>query len=672
MLWIGIDVGGTFTDAVAYDDVGKSFAYAKASSTPSDPTIGVIDVLDLLKADMANVERFVHGVTIGTNAILEGKGAECWMLVTKGFKDVLEIGRTNRPVLYNIRSQKKPPLIPRTRTREVDERLLYDGTVLQKLSESDVALAVADLPKHDNLAVAVCFLHSYVNPNHERAARAALAAALPGAFVCTSSDVLPQFREYERFNTTALNAYIGPLMRRYLSRLKSALEAKGFRRDLYIMTSNGGVSTAERAKQLPVVTVLSGPAGGVAAAVHLGELLGVPNIITCDMGGTSTDVCLIENLRIPVTNEQKIAEYANRTPQIEINAVGAGGGSIGWIDSGDILMVGPQSAGAAPGPACYGRGGSQPTVTDANLVLNRLAAASPLAGGRIKLDPQLSMAALKPLANKLGLDEIKLADGIVRIAVARMVSAIKQISIANGFDPRDFTLLPYGGAGPMHSVAIAEELEIPRVLVPLGPGNFAAFGSLISDIRRDYVRTRTMLISPNSWGEMDAAFAEIEKQATSDLIAEGVPTDRIQMRRSAGMRFLGQSWELNVDLAPDDKTIDGLISAFGEVHERRFGHRSGTNVEIVNFRVTAVGVVDKPGLHKLPEAKPRADAYLSPREVYFGGEFVTTPVIQRDRLVLNETVKGPAVIEESGSTTVLPPGWKAVVLGHGELMLERV
>ncbi|MCZ8310810.1 MAG: hydantoinase/oxoprolinase family protein [Magnetospirillum sp.] len=672
MLWIGIDVGGTFTDAVAYDDVGKSFAYAKASSTPSDPTIGVIDVLDLLKADMANVERFVHGVTIGTNAILEGKGAECWMLVTKGFKDVLEIGRTNRPVLYNIRSQKKPPLIPRTRTREVDERLLYDGTVLQKLNESDVAVAVSDLPKHDNLAVAVCFLHSYINPEHERAAKAALASALPDAFVCTSSDVLPQFREYERFNTTALNAYIGPLMRRYLSRLKSSLESKGFRRDLYIMTSNGGVSTAERAKQLPVATVLSGPAGGVAAAVHLGGLLDVPNIITCDMGGTSTDVCLIENLRIPVTNEQKIAEYANRTPQIEINAVGAGGGSIGWIDSGEILMVGPQSAGAAPGPACYGRGGTQPTVTDANLVLNRLAAESPLAGGRIKLDPELSMRALKPLAERLGLDEIKLADGIIRIAVARMVSAIKQISIANGFDPREFTLLPYGGAGPMHSVAIAEELEIPRVLVPLGPGNFAAFGSLISDIRRDYVRTRTMHVTPNSWNDLDAAFADIELQATKDLIAEGVPEDRIRMRRSAGMRFLGQSWELNVELGQHDKSIDRLIAAFGEVHERRFGHRSGTNVEIVNFRVTAVGLVDKPGLHRLPTASPRSDAYLRKRDVFFNGDFVATPVVQRDRLVLNETIIGPAVIEESGSTTVLPPGWKAVVLAHGELMLERI
>ncbi len=671
MLWIGIDVGGTFTDAVAYDDVAKSFTYAKASSTPVDPTLGVLEVLDLLKADMAQVERFVHGVTIGTNAILEGKGAECWMLVTKGFKDVLEIGRTNRPVLYNIRSQKKPPLIPRTRTREVDERLLYDGTVIKPLKAADVAAAVADLPDHDNMAVAICFLHSYINPEHEQAAKAALAKALPNAFACTSSDVLPQFREYERFNTTALNAYIGPLMGRYLSRLKSGLEKKGFKRDLYIMTSNGGVSTAERAKQLPVATVLSGPAGGVAAAVHLGGLVDVPNIITCDMGGTSTDVCLIENLKIPVTNEQKIAEYANRTPQIEINAVGAGGGSIGWIDAGDILMVGPQSAGAAPGPACYGRGGTQPTVTDANLVLNRLAAGSPLAGGRISLDPSLSMAALKPVAERLGLDEITLADGIVRIAVARMVSAIKQISIANGFDPRDFTLLPYGGAGPMHSVAIAEELEIPRILVPLGPGNFAAFGSLISDIRRDYAKTRTMQIGAGSWPDIDAAFREIETQAARDLAAEGVPKDRIVMRRSAGMRFLGQSWELNVDLGPDDNSVDRLTAAFGEVHERRFGHRAGTSVEIVNFRVAAVGVVDKPALHRLSPAAPRADARLGTRKVHFGGSFVDTPVIQRDRLVLDETVLGPAVIEESGSTTVLPPSWKAVVLAHGELMLER-
>ena len=369
MFWIGIDVGGTFTDAVVYDDAKNSFTYAKAPSTPADPTNGVFDVLGLLKLDLGKIERFVHGVTIGTNAVLEGKGAECWMLVTGGFKDVLEIGRTNRPVLYNIRSQKQPPLIPRTRTIEIGERLMYDGTVLSPIDVKEVKSALAGIPRHENVAIAICFLHSYINPSHEQTAKAAVAKALPETFVCTSSDVLPQFREYERFNTTALNAYIGPLMGHYLSRLRNGLKSKGFKRDLYIMTSNGGVSTAERARQVPITTVLSGPAGGVAAAVHFGRILDVPNIITCDMGGTSTDVCLIEDLKIPVTNEQKISNYANRTPQIEINAVGAGGGSIGWIDSGDILMVGPQSAGASPGPACYGRGGTEPTVTDANLVL---------------------------------------------------------------------------------------------------------------------------------------------------------------------------------------------------------------------------------------------------------------------------------------------------------------
>ena len=672
MLWIGIDVGGTFTDAVAYDDVTKTFAYAKASSTPSNPTIGVLDVLELLRVDLAQVERFVHGVTIGTNAILEGKGADSWMLVTRGFRDVLEIARTNRPVLYNIRYQKTPPLIPRTRSLEVTERLLYDGTVVTPIDTADVQAAIERLPDSPNLAVAICFLHSYVNPEHEREAKALLTRARPDAFVCTSSEVLPQFREYERFNTTALNAYIGPLMRRYLSGLSQALVEKGFARDLYIMTSNGGVSTAERAAQLPVTTVLSGPAGGVAAAVHLGELLGTPNLITCDMGGTSTDVCLIENLRIPLTTEQKIAEYANRTPQIEINAVGAGGGSIGWLDAGDILAVGPQSAAAFPGPACYGRGGAQPTVTDANVVLNRLSADSPLAGGRLRLDATLARTAMKPLAERLGLDEVTLADGIIRIAVARMVSAIKQISISNGFDPRDFTLLPYGGAGPMHAVAIAEELEMPRVLIPLGPGNFAAFGSLISDIRRDYARTRTMVVEEAARDSINAVFSDIEAQAVSDLSSERVPRDRIRLRRAAGMRFLGQSWELIVDLDGVGGSSQDLIAAFLDAHERRFGHREGSRVEIVNFRITAIGVVDRPALGVQAASQSDRSTPARSREVYFNGQFVATPIILRERLAIGDKVTGPAVIEEAGATTVMPPGWRASVIGHGELMLERM
>ena len=671
MHWVGIDVGGTFTDGVAYDEATGTFAFAKAPSTPDDPTRGVIDVLAALKLDIATIERFVHGVTIGTNAILEGKGAEIWMLVTKGFRDVLEIGRTNRPVLYDIRTQKAPPLVPRTRAIEVDERLMFDGTVLKALDKETLAGLVAGIPAHADVAVAICFLHSYANAAHEAAAKSVVEKALPGRFVCTSAEVLPQFREYERFNTAALNAYIGPLMDGYLTRLERSLGANGYARDLHIMTSAGGVATARRARRLPVSTVLSGPAGGVAAAVHLGADLDIRNIITCDMGGTSTDVCLIEDLKVPVTSEQRISHYANRTPQIEINAVGAGGGSIAWLDAGDMLMVGPQSAGAAPGPACYGRGGTEPTVTDANLALNRLASGGALAAGKIPLDRTLAMAALTTLGKSVGLDPVRLADGIVRIAVVRMVSAIKQISIANGHDPRDFVLLPYGGAGPMHAAAIAEELEIQRILVPVGPGNFAAFGSLISDIRRDYARTQTILLDTAAWEQVAATFARMEAEAIEDLATEGVSAKNIELRRSLGMRYLGQSWELPVTLPPGAASTEEIVQAFAEVHDKRFGHRSGGAVEVVNFGLGAIGRVAKPRLPDLAADGAGGAARIDQREVYFGDGFRLCPVLARDKLVLGEIIAGPAIVEEAGSTTLIPPGWTSRVIGHGELLIER-
>jgi N-methylhydantoinase A len=670
MLWIGIDVGGTFTDGVVYDTDAGSFRFAKAPSTPADPTAAVLDLLALMQVPVEGIDRLVHGVTIGTNAVLTGKGAEVWMLVTKGFRDVLEIARTNRPVLYDIRSQKTPPLVPRTRTLEIGERLLYDGSVRTPLDSEAVGAAVERIPEGRDVALIICFLHSYINPAHEREAAAIVSAARPDLFVSTSSEVLPQLREYERFSTTALNAYVGPLMGRYLGALRTSLAKKGFNRDFYIMTSSGGVATAERAMRLPISTILSGPAGGVAAAVHLGGRLGFDNLITCDMGGTSTDVCLIENLSPPITNEQQIAGYANRMPQIAINAVGAGGGSIAWLDAGDILMVGPQSAGADPGPACYGRGGEAPTVTDANLALNRLSADAPLAG-RIRLDPGRALAALETLGRRIGLDPIRLADGIVRIAVARMVSAIKQISIANGHDPRDFVLLPFGGAGPMHATAIADELEIERILVPAGPGNFAAFGSLISDLRRDWAQTRTLLLGPESWPLIEAQFREMEAAARAGLRAEGVPDADIELRRSAGLRYLGQSWELHVDLPPGIDTIERMTAAFAEVHDRRFGHRSGGAVEIVNFRLAAVGRVAKPELRRLDARPPRGDARIATRDIFWGDAFVPSPVLDRERLSLGEVVAGPAAIEESGSLTLVPPGWSATVLAHGELLLRK-
>ena len=683
MLWLGVDVGGTFTDAVLFDEEGRRFRHAKAPSTPEDPTAGVLAALDALKVELTEVERLVHGVTIGTNAILEQKGAEVWMLTTEGFRDVLEIARTNRPELYNIKSLKTPPLVPRTRTLEIGERMLFDGSVLKALDLDEVRRAAEKIPAGSDKAIAVCFLHSYANPSHEQAAAEVVREAAKGWFVCASAEVLPQFREYERFNTTALNAYIGPLMAGYLARLREALAGRGFQREVFIMTSNGGVSTARRAARLPVGTVLSGPAGGVAAAVHLAGLVsgngGAPeggwgvNLITCDMGGTSTDVCLIEDLKIPVTNEQYIGAYANRTPQVKVNAVGAGGGSIAWLDDGDILNVGPRSAGAQPGPACYGQGGAEPTVTDANLLLGRLGAGNPL-GGKIVLDAGLAEKAIAPLAARLGLDTPALAEGIVRIAVARMVSAIKQISIADGHDPRDFMLTAYGGAGPMHAALIAEELEISRILVPPWPGTFAAFGALISEQRHDLSRTHTLQTRHATDAEIEAVFSALEAEGLALLTDEGASPDSVEFKRALGMRYLGQSWELEVEVPDGARSGAELEAAFEAVHERRFGHRAGGAAEIVNFKLAVLGRMSRPELPRWEPAgngvHPEKPAGQERRLVYFGGEFAQVPVHDRERLPAGAVLEGPAIIEETGSTTVVPPGWRATVRTLGDILME--
>ena len=676
---VGVDVGGTFTDAAVFDDTAGSIRYAKVPSTPADPARAVLDVLERLDVDLGEVLRFIHGITIGTNAVLEGRGAEVWMLTTAGFRDVLEIARTNRTVLYDITTRKPPPLVPRGRTLEIDERMAWDGGVLRPLDLDQARAAVESLPA--GVAVAVCFLHSYANPAHERAV-AALARAAPheraggngdephAGFVTASSEVLPEFREYERFNTTALNAYIGPLIDGYLARLQASVAARGYRGPVFIMTSNGGVATADRARRLPVATVLSGPAGGVAAAAHLGQRLDLPNLITCDMGGTSTDVCLIEELVVPLTNEQFVGPYANRTPQTEINAVGAGGGSIAWMDSGDILMVGPRSAGADPGPACYGQGGSEPTVTDANVVLKRLKPGVRLAG-RIALDEALARRAVRTL----GLDSLSdeaAAEGVVRIAVARMVSAIKQISVAKGYDPRDFTLVAYGGAGPMHGAFIAEELEIERVLVPMGPGNFAALGSLISDVKQDFVKTRTLLPRRlGSFAEIGEELDRLEAEAGRSLAAEGVAPEDFSSRRALGMRYLGQSWEVDVDVTPDMATVEDLEDAFHETHERRFGHRNDGETEVVSFRLTGIGRSSKPSFGAWEVAGDDAGARVETRAVFFGARFFDTPVLARGRLPAGASRPGPAIIEEDGATTVVPPGWRFRVLDSGDLLMER-
>ncbi len=671
MRMIGIDVGGTFTDIVFYDERQNELRWAKAASSPANPAAGVLAAIERSNVDLGAVDRFVHGVTIGTNAILERKGAPVWLITTRGFKDTLEIARTNRTVLYDIKTLKPAALVDRRHIIEIDERILPSGAVLRPIDLAQVSAAAQQLQTQTPAALVVGFLHSYANPQHEEEATRLLRAQLPSWFICNSAEVLPEPREYERFSTAAINGYIGPIMERYLTALESLLRAKGYSGELFLMVSSGGIVTARRAARFPVQTVLSGPAGGVAAALHFGELLGLRNLITYDMGGTSTDVCLIDDLNPPVGSEHFIEGYPIRTPQIDIHSIGAGGGSIAWADTGRILSVGPRSAGASPGPACYGTGGIEATVTDANLVLRRLSPRGKLAGS-IALSEQLAQRAVARVAAALpGLDTVAAADGIVRVAVARMVSAIKEISIARGYDPRDFVLLAYGGAGPMHAALIADELEIARIVVPPRPGNFSAFGALISNIRHDYLRSVRVSLETASLCSTRADFEQLEASARATMIAEGIPAEKIRVERACRMRYVGQSWDLPVRLPSSTQHSGELNELFHRAHELRYGYRLGDRVEIVGLGVSAIGDIEKPRLAEwIVTGDPQA-ALVEWRSVYFAGTSMPTPIYDRDRLPKGTRIAGPALIEEMGSVTVVPQQWTVEIGKFGELQLSR-
>ncbi len=670
MRMIGVDVGGTFTDAVIYDRESGQLQWSKASTTPAQPADGVLAAIDGGDAGLADVVRFVHGTTIGTNAFLERKGTPVWMVTTEGFGDTLEIARTNRTVLYDITTLKAPPLVDRRKVFEVKERLYADGSVAQALDTRRIATIAERLKQKEPAALAVCFLHSYAQPRHEAEAVDMLRAALPGWFISASADVLPEMREYERFNTTALNCYIGPVTAGYLEALAGKLGARGYQASVFIMISSGGIVTAERASRYPVQTVLSGPAGGVAAAQHFGGLLGLENLITYDMGGTSTDVCLIRDLRAPVTTDQYIEEYPVRTPQIDIHTVGAGGGSIAWVDSGDILKVGPKSAGANPGPASYGRGGKEPTVTDANLLLGRLSDDLKLAQSFALQRPPAEAAIERVTERFPDLDPLEAAEGVIKIAIARMVSAIKEISVSRGYDPRDFVLVAYGGAGPLHAALIAQEFDMTHVLVPPSPGNFSAFGALISDVRHEHVRTHVADLSETETATLETRFAEIETRAVADMEAEGIARQNITTSRSTGMRYVGQSWDLIVPLPRKPGSIGELGQWFHGQHQRRFGYQMDGGIEIVSLRVSATGEVEKPQMPRWSEDGDPEDAFKGRRLVKFEGKMHEAAVYDRDLLPKDAQVRGAAIIEEMGSVTVVPPHWTAEVGAYGELHLR--
>jgi N-methylhydantoinase A len=670
MQWLGVDVGGTFTDLVLYDQDTGALTIEKVPSTPADPSEGILAGIARLGIDPESLAKFVHGTTVATNTILERKGARTAVLTTAGFRDVLEVGRGNRTVLYNIKATRPPPLVPRSLVFEVGERTYYDRTIAKPLDPGEVADMAARLAVRDIEAVAICFLHSYANDANERAAHDAVVAALPQAAVSVSSEVLPEYREYERFAATMLNAYVAPRMRGYLGALQSGLAERGYRREISIMTSNGGTWPIPRISESPVHSVLSGPAAGVIGAVRVGRAAGYENVIAYDMGGTSTDTCLIKGGEYTISAEGRIGPYPLKLQQIEINSIGAGAGSIAALDAGRAITVGPRSAGAVPGPAAYGRGGTEPTVTDANLVLGRLGADRAL-GGEIHLNPGQAGAAIDRLAAAVGLDQQRMAEGIIAIVVAKMIASIKEISVMRGHDPRDFALFAYGGAGPLHAALVAEELGCTRVLVSPLPGNFSAFGLLVADVRHDYARTRITPTGALSLAELAAILDGMREEGRKQLAAEGFAPEAMRFEARLDMRFSGQAFELSVPVPEGARTMEDIDRAFLAAYERRYSYAAAGPAEIVTFRVSAYGLVEKPELPRVPARGSLHAAKIAERPVAFDGKFRPAAIYDRSLLPAGAEIAGPAIIEEAGSTTLVPPGFHAAVDPHGTLVLQR-
>jgi N-methylhydantoinase A len=651
---LGVDVGGTFTDAVVYD--GRRLHTAKSPTTPDDQSRGVLAaidaVLDRAGAASDDVEVFAHGMTVGTNALLEERGARTALVATEGFADLLEIRRQNRPSLYHPCRPKPAALSPPELRLEIRERVGPDG-VIEPLGDDALDAAVERLRELDVEAVAICLLFSFLEPAHEAAIATRVRAALPGVHVSASNEVLPQFREYERCSTTVIDAYLSPLLDRYLGRLAEAAGDRGLPEPL-VMQSSGGVAPAAEASRAGAWSVLSGPAGGAVGAGLLARESGDGNALGIDMGGTSCDVCVVEGGSVRRTDSREIEGRVLQLPMVDVHTVGAGGGSVGWRDSGGALRVGPRSAGAEPGPACYGRGGTEPAVTDANLLLGYLDEGSTLAGG-VALDVDAARQAVRGLGAELGLDELETAEGIVRVANQEMTRALRVVTVERGIDPREFALMPFGGAGPMHAAALAEELEIRRLLCPRASGVLSALGLIASDRRRDTART-VMLRG----AEMTAERIARELDALRASLGTGLEDARDEA--TFELRYRGQAFELPIPgpLQPDPAD---LAERFAAEHERRYGYRDpDADVELVTVRLAII----VPGPDPEPEAAAAGRLDRGSRRARFGSEWVQSEVLRGEPPAGTEA-EGPCVFELPEATLVLPPGWSASVDAAGTI-----
>jgi N-methylhydantoinase A len=672
---IAVDVGGTFTDVVVLGDNGEGLRHEKVETVPSDPARGVLSGFEKAEAALADLEFFVHGTTLGINALLTRGGARVAIVTTAGFRDVYELGRTDREPMYDFKYRKPPSLVPRQFVLEVEQRVRHDGSEIVAFNRASAVEAARRVKELGATAVAVCFLHSYADPTHELAMEEVLKEECPDVFVTLSHRLSREYREYERTSTAVIDAYVKPITTSYLEALESRLGSSGFGGHFLLTRSGGGAMTVTAAKEQPVHLVLSGPAGGVIGATALGKILGRENLITIDMGGTSLDASLIAGGQAKVDSEQTFQTLPVSIPTIDIHTIGAGGGSIAWADEGGHLQVGPKSAGAVPGPAFYGKGGENATFSDAALAVGYLDPDNFL-GGDIEIDPSLTKTAIDKLAGEIGLSYEQTAAGILRISEAKIAGAVRVISVERGYDPRDFSILAYGGAGAFVAAKVARDLSIPYAIVPPGASTFSAFGMLMTDVITDFSQTKVTPIDGESVPAVNAIFAELVARGSEALRADGIAEESWVFLPSVEMRYQGQEHAINVpvhshELAAGD--VPQILEQFNAQHRQTYGHAMDDPVEIVTVRLRAVGVLPRPELPKIAAGTGDSGAARIGSRQVFSGErdaHVEYAVYDRTKLGAGDTLPGPAIVEESTSTTVLHENDVLTVGEYGELIIQ--
>ncbi|MBG0764383.1 MAG: hydantoinase/oxoprolinase family protein [Tissierellales bacterium] len=669
---ISVDIGGTFTDFIFFDKSTGEFKEGKVLTTPNNLSEAIINGIDMEIKDYSDIDFFVHGTTTGLNAFLERKGVNVAIVTTKGFRDVYELARGDRPEMYDRFYKKPKPLVERNDIYEVEERVSYDGEIIKKLNKESVETVIQEIKKKGYDSVVVCLINSYIFTKHEEEVKEIFNQFIPSIPITMSHDIAREWREYERTSTATINAYISPIVERYIKKLESEMKEKNYNDTIHIMQSNGGIMTSEVAKEKPILTLMSGPVGGAIGKNSLYETLGYKNLIGIDMGGTSFDVSMLIDGKPDLSTETYLEGFPILSPMVNIYTIGAGGGSLVSFE-GNGLRVGPESAGSNPGPACYGKGGNKATVTDANLILGRIDADNFL-GGRMNLDVKASQNSLQDVAKKINLNIEETAEGVIRIANANMAGIIRQITVRKGIDPREFAIVAFGGAGPMHAVEIAEELGVNTIIVPEMPGTYSAWGMHQCDIRQDSVRTYRSNLDNMDINNIKSLYKEMEKEVSEILVKQNIEKNKIQYKKTIDMRYVGQDYTLNVDFTDDEITnssIDNLKKAYNEFHQQIYGHHNPSGeIETVNIRLAGIGLIDRIERVKAEEKETQVNPYKV-NKVVFNKKKYETGIYQRDHLEPGTVIHGPAIIEELSSTTVVPPEYGVKVDGYNNIIIKR-